>query len=972
MNVRNHRPASQRRGAPTSPGATPPTAYTGRRLGGILLPLAATTTALLAGCLAPRPASVNVWAESDTREITPDSRPSPENELYSAARGEISLVAAINETVAFQLGLQTDAPPSGALEIEVSDLTGPAGTLRAAEAVSMHRMRPILVREFRSWYPRHTGRSAEPTSVLDVLVPWGAPRGGGPISLGDRQAEAVWIDIDVPTTTAAGAYAGTVTVRSARDPKALARRVALRLNVLPVALPSERSLPLVCPIDPRPLLEDHAAWRPAETAEETRILPDEPSHHAAGNVLNQVVRLFHEHHTAPALLTSFPKYRLTSEQAVDVDWAPYDALFGPWYDGSAFADRVPLPVALAPVSERYPSAELNGGFESAGYARTLAAYMAECRRHFEERGWLGRAVVRPFAPAALSESSVRRAERFAAILAQSKSGLPFLTHLAPGSLRSLGWHGAPVVELPNVGVWAPPAAWCEPGALAQQRNFGGRTWFLADHPPYSGSLRPEAPPTDTRVLAWLAYRYGLDGVWIEDPAAPDTGANPRPSDGAPLVYSGRPFGLAGAVLPSARLKRLRRGLLDYELLHLLEIRGKPLLARRTAQQVVRRALADACGENLLSTLDCGWSQDPYVYELARNVLLQELANQFAPTDAGLDRQIDYLTDWGRVMSLSAVSRAEVRGVRLEYAEDSLRAHVSAALLNNSEQAITGVWKLPDPPLGWVQRGDAPMSVAAHQRGVTEFEVTTGALAYNAEGIYPFRVACETQASGTFAAEGRLAVASCPKVSTPPRIDGDLSDWVRAANNSAGDFLLSAGPGQPPGSRRPARATRAYFCADSENLYVGIWCELGGDGRPIWTPDNLVPIDGAVPWGQDVVELILSPQNELHGDGGRLLVLQIKPNAVFSARRGALTVPPMNASEDWPTRPRIAVDLGGEAWTVEVAVPLSSLGDEAARSVVLGCNVTRLDARRGEYSSWSGASGCTYSPALLGNLIRPTP
>ncbi|MEP0845379.1 MAG: hypothetical protein HRF50_01000 [Phycisphaerae bacterium] len=972
MTVRKYRPTSRRGEATSIPAATPLTAYTGRRPGGILKFVAASMAALLGGCLAPRPAAVNVWAESDTREITPGSRPSPENDLFSAARGEVSLVAAINETVAFQLGLQTDAPPSGALEIEVSDLTGPAGTLHAAEAVSMHRMRPVLVREFRSWYPRHTGRSAEPTSVLDLLVPWGAPRGGGPISLGDRQAEVVWIDIDVPPTTAAGTYAGTITVRSASDPKALARRVALKLTVLPVAIPSERSLPLVCAIDPRALLEEHAGWRSTATAEETRILPDEPSHQAAASVLNQVVTLFHEHRATPAPIVSFPKYRLTSEQTVEAEWAPYDALFGGWYDGSALPDRVPLAVALVPLSERYPSAELNGGFESAGYARTLAAYVAECRQHFEARGWLGRAVVRPSASAALGESSVRRAERFASILAQGESGLPFLTHLAPGTLRSLGWHGAPVVELAHVGVWASPAAWCEPGALAQQRNLGSRTWFMADQPPYSGSLRPEAPPTDARVLAWLAYRYGLNGVWIEGALTSEAGIDPQQSDAAPLAYSGRPFGLAGAVLPSVRLKRLRRGLFDYELLHLLEIRGKPLLAQRTAQQVVRRALADACGENLLSTLDCGWSQDPYVYELARKVLLQELANQFAPTDAGLERQIDYLTDWGRVMSLSAVSRAEVRGVRLEYAEDSLRAHVSAALLNNSEQAISGVWKLPDPPLGWEQRGDAPLSVAAHQRGVTEIEVTAGALAYNAEGIYPFRMMCETPAAGSFAAEGRLAVASCPKVSTPPRIDGDLSDWVRAANNSAGDFLLCAGAGDPPGSRRPVRSTRAYFCADSENLYVGIWCELGGDVRPIWTPDNLVPIDGAHPWGQDVVELIISPQNELHGDGGRLLVLQIKPNAVFSARRGALTIPPMNASEDWPTRPRIAVDLGAEAWTVEVAVPIASLGEEAARSVVLGCNVTRLDARRGEYSSWSGASGYIYSPAQLGNLIRPAP
>ena len=50
------------------------------------------------------------------------------------------------------------------------------------------------------------------------------------------------------------------------------------------------------------------------------------------------------------------------------------------------------------------------------------------------------------------------------------------------------------------------------------------------------------------------------------------------------------------------------------------------------------------------------------------------------------------------------------------------------------------------------------------------------------------------------------------------------------------------------------------------------------------------------------------------------------------------------------------------------VPPSTIGEDAARNNLWGLNVTRLDARRGEYSSWSGAEGMCYMPQRLGNLV----
>jgi hypothetical protein len=104
----------------------------------------------------------------------------------------------------------------------------------------------------------------------------------------------------------------------------------------------------------------------------------------------------------------------------------------------------------------------------------------------------------------------------------------------------------------------------------------------------------------------------------------------------------------------------------------------------------------------------------------------------------------------------------------------------------------------------------------------------------------------------------------------------------------------------------------------------------------------------------------------------LFCLQIKPNGLLLTRKGCRTEPPMGTSEPWPCGARLAVSQQRDDWVAELAIPLAAFGPEAQRNQVWGCNVTRLDARRGEYSSWSGARGYCYSPQALGNLIMLPP
>lgn len=922
------------------------------------------------GCVTPGLGPVIAWCVGDARELRPVSQPLLESELYSAARGVVKLSAAINETVAIQLAVRSDAPPAGAFDVHVSDLVSPAGRLEAAESVRVYRVRPVRVTKFASWYPRHTGRSATPLEAGDVLTPWDAPRGGGPLRIDDRRTHVIWIDLWVPPTAGPGAYAGTLELRRRGDPPQAVFRARIELEVLPVKLPGERALPVLCRIDPRDLLAEHFDW-PEGPPEELRILPDEAAHAGPRRLVESVVRELREHRMTPALWACFPKFRLADERTVEVDWQDYDALHAPWFDGDAFSDQMPLERLVLPVSENHPSAERNGGFDSPAYARVLAAYVRACQEHFAQRGWAERSVLRMFPPQRPDAEVVRRLERVAGILRHSATAFPLVAHLPAGTLRGLGWVDAPAAEPGGVGIWAGPARWSEPSRLSRERGLGRVTWFMPDRPPYSGSLAVYAPATDACSLGWQAYRYGLDGVWIEHAADARIGAG-EASAADPLVYAGRPFGLIDQVVPSVRLKRLRRGQQDYELLKLLEKAGKPLLAQRTAQQVVRWAFTDACAENLLRTRECGWSQDAVVYELARRVVLQELANAFAPSQAGRERQIANLADWGRLMSAAPLAQAEALGTRLALEPAGLVGRVFVAVSNDTDVPHAGTWRLAELPVGWTLRREVPVTVAPRGRSAGVLELDIRSLAYNGDGVYRFEVRYESATVGTIQAAARLAVAACPFVDPPPEIDGELGDWIAGLNNSAGDFLLCRGDGPPGAPRRPTAATRAYFCADAQTLYVAVQCQLPDGEQPSWRPDNVIPIDADCPWGQDVVEVLLCPQDATVARAEDIFVLQIKPSGFVATLRGPRTEPPMNRSEPWAAQARVAVGRRPDAWTVEAALPLRSLNTAARGSVVWGCNITRLDSQRGEYSSWSGARGYTYAPELMGNLILQAP
>ncbi len=931
----------------------------------IRLAVAVALVSSLAGCLRGS-RQFELWVVDERAGVDGESPPSFENQRYSRGDARVRLDAAINETVAFQVCLRTARPPSVPLIVRVGALRGAAGVI-AADQVRLFRARYLRVARFPVWYSEHTGKPAVPTFVPDVLVPWDtAGPAPEPLRLDGARNAIVWVDVTVPPTASPGVYAGSLEVREAGS-DALLSEQTVELRVQPVVLPARPALPVLCRVDPRALARTTGRWASSE-GQSVRLVPGLSGHRRAIQLTQAAMKLFHSHGTSPFLWGSFPEFRPVGNRRVEVDWEPFDTLVGGWIDGSAYEDRAPPHAWPLPISTDHPGTRAFGSFDRPGYARAFAAYYDACVAHFRDRGWLDRAFVAPFEHRELSGATVAAVERVSAILQQAAEPVPLGAFLPPSSPRALGWVTAPQLDDVHPDYWLSDATTLQPKTAAQQQLLGAATWMLPTQPPYSGSLELATRADDPLVLGWIAYRYGLDGLWVDAAAEVDP-RDPQGADG--LIHVGGD----AAVLPSMRLKRLRRGIQDHMLLTLLRESGRARLAQQLSEQLVPYALTDACVENLLATRAASWPRDPSVYELAHAVLLQELANTFAPT-AGERAQIDNLASWGQLMTRVRGLELEPRGVRVRAGSEGLVANVSVAANNAGRTSIQGRWRLDAAPVGWDVPALPTVDVPRGTRRESAFDIELRAVAYNVDGVYPFQLHLDRDVAGVSPTtagvlSARLAIAAAPFVRNPPAVDGDLRDWLLATNNAAGDFQLVRWSADRA-DRRPTRETRAYACMTDDELFFAVRCALRRGERPIWNNDNQIAVVGAQPWGEDVVEILLDPLGRDEGTSSDLYCLQIKPNGTLVARRGCRTDPPMGASEIWNCGARVATEIRSDAWFVEIAVPLRAFGPDADTSRVWSVNFTRLDKRHGEYASWSGARRTCYTPRSLGNLVLQRP
>jgi hypothetical protein len=525
----------------------------------------------------PAPAGLEVGVASSLVKLRPgDPIPTAATIALAAARGECE---SAQIAVRSARGLR-------AMSAEAAALSGPA---------------PISVELYRvAWLAleRPSGPDGEAGEWPDPLVPardawFREPRRAFPTRTGPGRLAAVWVEVCVPADAAPGRYAGEVILRDGRT----------RLAAVPVAL---EVWPITLPATSR-----FVATFGLSTRLGTRALGVPGDREVARALAAAALR----HRITPNVLSADPPSGTCEAGRCTLDWTAYDAEMGPILDGTL------VPGVKGGFAElRIPGAVWEG--RDADAQATLEAW----RAHFEARGWADRLWLYTIdEPKPDQYQELKRRARLA-----RAARLPVFATIVP--TPELADHVDAFV--PNLTLAAKAERRARPGpagfwyASCLSHGCGelpaqgsGRSEMLRAFARWPG-YEIDRPGAAARAMAWLAWRRGLGGelyydmlqTWTGDPWK-DVRAFAGNGDGT-LLYPGRPEALGGRrpfPVESIRLKIIRDGLEDRELLAMAEEAGLGALASRLAAGVARS--------------ERDWEREPGPWLEARRALGEALASR---------------------------------------------------------------------------------------------------------------------------------------------------------------------------------------------------------------------------------------------------------------------------------------------------------------------------------------------------------
>lgn len=607
------------------------------------------------------------------------------NPVWSAVGNRISLRAAANETVAFQVVVRKGEDPLKDLRVQMTDLSGPAGKIDAV----------LNVQVLRAWYLKskeERKRQLGPNEVEDTTirpVAWHAdacvPMNEPFVQKVDIPAEdngvegqtnqAFWVDVYVPKTTAAGDYAGKVTVTG----EGLARPVVLdlALKVLPLSLPDKSSwiielnsyggsagLAGVGGGDPAKARQ--AEWEFYRLAKQHRQMINALPYKQSGRVDGAA-----------------PKVEIEGTTVKIVDWSAFDEYYGPLLDGSLFTAEKGYvgPGAGTPISEMYlafhenwplpldkwyldyaklktrldfaewakKSRLLDDAF-SGDYKRMYADVARQFAEHLQQKGWTGTSY-HVFG----NNKYYFKIPYFASQLTTGGNGTSFWLldepvdyddYMANAFFLGLVRRGMTAAQAPGVkfayrtdvsqpemtrGLWNGLCdLWvCGGGSLrsgyvttavVRQKWLPGEEFWH-----YGGGPSLSAAPVNmihSFLASWASGSAGMLPWWTTDGG--NSWTKPKDADLA-LFYTGRNYANSGkdypGPLPGLRMKVARRAQQDIEYLHLLAAH------KGWDRALVRKAIAAYADDAAAPVLEFAKMTPEQQFQLRESVTATILAAQ---------------------------------------------------------------------------------------------------------------------------------------------------------------------------------------------------------------------------------------------------------------------------------------------------------------------------------------------------------
>ncbi len=929
------------------------------------IPIALAVSAL-AGCAPDAPAPA-VAVVSEMRTVTADTQARHDLDLFAGQA--VELFAAANETVSFQMIVDAGAEPLEGLELTWTGLAGPDGAALPAEAISAWRALPIDVIRYPAWYLRLMQREPEPTAHYDPLVPVDAPRLGQPWNLPAGQRLVLWVDVRVPRTARPGTYTGRIElVGTDRKPFS----ADIRLDVLDLVLPDAQPLPAMGGLDHR-LLFAALLQRDGKPYVPSRLDADRPMIRRGLELLRELMVLARDHRLDLFDAAIAPRIRRNGQGEVELDWSDYDNIVTPYLRGSAFSDRIGVTGWPSPLHAGWPDPQAYGGMDSPAYRRTVAQIARQVAAHAESLDATERMFRWPVRNPAGPDAYALHAHLAELQQAQGNGALPALAQLPPAAPGGATWT-VPDAYRTQTDIYALPGQWLQPdlGASAASPTHPLRgAWLSPGAPPYVPTLGLLASGPDVRALPWIAAKYDCRGLFLPDVLNWSPAGSPYSPEGAEtrLFYPGSPAGLQ-TVLPSVRLKRLRRGLQDAGYLWILRQRGRGAVADGIVNALIHYAGQAAIGDHYLDPRLDGWSQDQAAWRQARKLLAVEATaavhpDRVSPRDLQAQRMA-----WRQLSEATRTVRVEQVTARVEPVDEQrFRATVSLELYNELNRPAEISLTVTSANQAWQTPPARTVTLAAGQRRTEKIELHTNVeqIRPGPKGFSPLTVRMEVAGKPTQEIAAGIPLLRADPPESPIRVDGVLTDWPLRAWNVAGDFRLVGKRGRT-GDGLADPQTFAFVQADRENLYLAFRCEEPDLAAMTVRADNRLRYDQLLLGGEDLVEILLDPGADATG-AQDLYHLVVKPGGVIVSERGISTEPPLGAWAPWAAGAKVAVARHGEAWFIECSVPRAAFGP-AGRERLWAVNFARIRPAGGQASSWTGARRHFYDPDTLGTLLLP--
>lgn len=566
--------------------------------------VAALSCASAAEALSAEAAPLSVWAADPLTKINPAGAPivsgpvkdyREKNAVWDAPSGTVSLFAARNEYVAFQLLVEGADSGLEGVSVAASDLASAGSRVPASNFTF-----------YGEYYTRVTTPSKSPAQSMghgfypDGLVPLTLPA-YRKFNIASGRTQAVWVDLHVPKDAPPGRYRGAVILSAAGRP---AREIAVLLEVYDFALPAE----------------SHLRWRVGYNhllAEKHNVAFDRRTGKVTDEYLDlelDFYRLCRRHRITPTTHYTSPIPDHTgSGSQLKIDWASYDRRFGRYLDGSAFEDGVPVNYFCLPVNPQsyggWPSSTRGARVRLDAVARTVRLAKGNVDlnsfrkaieltvEHWEERGWN------------IEDTFVYVAdEPHGELYKVIRDHCRVTKEVDPRIHRSValytifGRNAPDVVErfLDYVSEWSIAGDYMQRGALDGLRERGDWVGIYQGSAPFQGGEALDMDGVALVTWPWIAWMYELDTLFVYNSTEwgtadiwekPENQGWPTNSQGV-LFYPGLKVG-AGHALPSIRLKQMRRGMQDYEYMRLLAARGKKDLADSIVRRIIRKGLQDA-------------------------------------------------------------------------------------------------------------------------------------------------------------------------------------------------------------------------------------------------------------------------------------------------------------------------------------------------------------------------------------------